>query len=56
MKGVESVRLTLSEIKKKAKEVIPDGIPYTVELEAGTIALITPTPDVFSEKGNALTV
>ena len=56
MKGVESVRLTLSEIKKKAKEVIPDGIPYTVELEAGTIALITPTPDVFSEKGNALTI
>ncbi len=56
MKGVEFVRLTLSEIKKKAKEVIPDGIPYTVELEAGTIALITPTPDVFSEKGNALTV
>ncbi|MEC8979585.1 MAG: beta-CASP ribonuclease aCPSF1 [Candidatus Thermoplasmatota archaeon] len=50
------MRLTLSEIKKKAKEVIPDGIPYTVELEAGTIALITPTPDVFSEKGNALTV
>lgn len=50
------MRLTLSEIKKKAKEVIPDGIPYTVELEAGTIALITPTPDVFSEKGNALTI
>tara|TARA_B100000902_G_scaffold11059_1_gene13518 strand:- start:1550 stop:3475 length:1926 start_codon:yes stop_codon:yes gene_type:complete len=50
------VRLTLSEIKKKAKEVIPDGIPYTVELEAGTIALITPTPDAFSQKGNALTV
>ena len=50
------MRLTLSEIKKKAKEVIPDGIPYTVELEAGTIALITPTPGAFSEKGNALTV
>ncbi|DAC25427.1 MAG TPA: beta-CASP ribonuclease aCPSF1 [Candidatus Thalassarchaeaceae archaeon] len=50
------MRLTLSEIKKKAKEVIPDGIPYTVELEAGTIALITPTPDAFSQKGNALTV
>ena len=50
------MRLTLSEIKKKAKEVIPDGIPYTVELEAGTIALITPTPDVFSEKANALTI
>ncbi|DAC22449.1 MAG TPA: beta-CASP ribonuclease aCPSF1, partial [Candidatus Poseidoniales archaeon] len=46
----------MSEIKKKAKEVIPDGIPYTVELEAGTIALITPTPDAFSQKGNALTV
>ncbi len=50
------MRLTLSEIKKKAKEVIPDGVPYTVELEAGTIAIITPTPDAFSQKGNALTV
>ena len=50
------MRMTLTEIKNKAKEVIPDGIPYTVDLEAGTIAIITPTPDAFAEQGNSLTV
>ena len=50
------MRMTLAEIKNKAKDIIPDGIPYTVDLEAGTISIITPTPDAFAEQSNSLTV
>ena len=50
------MRMTLTEIKNKAKDIIPDGIPYTVDLEAGTISIITPTPDAFTEQSNSLTV
>ena len=54
--GERKMRMTLAEIKNKAKEIIPDGIPYTVDLEAGTISIITPTPDAFAEQSNSLTV
>ena len=50
------MRMTLAEIKNKAKDIITDGIPYTVDLEAGTISIITPTPEAFAEQSNSLTV
>ena len=50
------MRMTLTEIKNKAKDIIPDGIPYTVDLEAGTISIITPTPEAFADQSNSLTV
>ena len=50
------MRLTLPEIKKKVSSLIPDGIEYVVELEAGSIAIITKQPRDFSGSGDSLTV
>ncbi|MBG18012.1 MAG: beta-CASP ribonuclease aCPSF1 [Euryarchaeota archaeon] len=43
-------RLTLQEVKRTISEMIPDGIPYEVELEAATIAIVTHQPTAFSGK------
>jgi len=51
-KEFDEMRLTLAEIKKTAKKVIPDGIPYEIDLEAGTIAVVTQTPEAFAGRDN----
>ena len=50
------MRLTLPEMKKKIASLVPDGIEYEVELEAGSIAIITKQPRDFSGSGDSLTV
>jgi hypothetical protein len=42
------MRLTLPEMKKKIASLVPDGIEYEVELEAGSIAIITKQPRDFA--------
>ena len=37
------MRLTFSEIKNKIRKIIPEGIDYDVDLEAGSISVITMT-------------
>ncbi len=39
------MRLTFKELKDEVKKIVPKDIPYTVELEAGNIALVTPEPN-----------
>ena len=41
------MRLTLSELKKKISKMIPDDVDYEVDLEAGSIAIITKQPEAF---------
>ena len=50
------MRLTLSEVKKKVAQLVPDGVDYEVDLEAGSIAIITTKPEAFSGSGQSLTV
>ncbi|HJM12919.1 MAG TPA: hypothetical protein QF641_00280, partial [Candidatus Thalassarchaeaceae archaeon] len=50
------MRLTLPEIKKKVATLIPSGIEYEVDLEAGSIAIITNQPREFTGGGESLTV
>ena len=50
------MRLTLSELKKKISKMIPDDVDYEVDLEAGSIAIITKQPQAFSGAGDNLTV
>ena len=50
------MRLTLSELKKKISKMIPDGVDYEVDLEAGSIAIITKQPQAFGGAGDNLTV
>ena len=42
------MRLTLSELKKKISKMIPDDVDYEVDLEAGSIAIITKQPEAVS--------
>jgi len=39
------MRLTFKELKDEVQKIVPKDIPYTVELEAGNIALVTPEPN-----------
>ncbi len=39
------MRLTFKELKDQVQKIVPRDIPYTVELEAGNIALVTPEPN-----------
>ena len=51
------MRLTFSEIKNKIKKIIPEGIDYDVDLEAGSISVITKEPASFGGAGGqSLTV
>ena len=46
-KPVNHMRLTFKELKDQIAKVVPKDIPYTVELEAGNIAIVTPVPAKF---------
>ena len=50
------MRLTLSELKKKISKMIPDDVDYEVDVEAGSIAIVTKQPAAFGGSGNNLTV
>ena len=51
------MRLTFSEIKNKIGKIIPEGIDYEVDLEAGSISVITREPASFGGAGGqSLTV
>ena len=50
------MRLTLSELKKKISKLIPKDVDYEVDLEAGSIAIVTKQPEAFSGSGDNLTV
>ena len=41
------MRLSFKEMKEEIATVVPKGIEYDVDLEAGDIAIITPTPEKF---------
>ena len=41
------MRLSFKEMKDAIAKIVPKGIEYDVDLEAGDIAIITPTPDSF---------
>ncbi len=50
------MRLTLSELKKKISKLVPKGVDYEVDVEAGSIAIVTNQPEAFSGSGDNLTV
>ncbi|MEE3315479.1 MAG: beta-CASP ribonuclease aCPSF1 [Candidatus Thermoplasmatota archaeon] len=50
------MRLTLSELKKKISKLVPSDINYEVDLEAGSISIITDQPSAFGGPGDNLTV
>ena len=39
------MRLSFKEMKDVIAKIVPKEIEYDVDLEAGDIAIITPTPD-----------
>jgi len=39
------MRLSFKDLKDEVEKIVPRDIPYTVELEAGNIALVTPEPN-----------
>ena len=41
------MRLSFKEMKDAIAKIVPKEIEYEVDLEAGDIAIITPTPDSF---------
>ena len=41
------MRLTFSEIKNKIGKIVPEGLDYDVDLEAGSISIITREPASF---------
>ena len=45
------MRLSFKEMKDAIAKIVPKDIKYDVDLEAGDIAIITPTPDLFGENG-----
>ena len=50
------MRLSLTEIKKRINKIIPNDIEYDVDLEAGSISIITKQPSAFIGSGDSLTV
>ena len=50
------MRLTLSELKKKISQLVPKSVDYEVDVEAGSIAIVTNQPEAFSGSGDNLTV
>ena len=45
------MRLSFKEMKDAIAKIVPKDIHYDVDLEAGDIAIITPTPDAFGGDG-----
>ena len=41
------MRLSFKEMKDEIAKIVPKDVTYDVDLEAGDIAIITPTPDLF---------
>jgi len=41
------MRLTFKELKDEIAKIVPKSIDYTVGLEAGNIAIVTPVPEKF---------
>ena len=41
------MRLTLTEVKQRVSKLVPEDIDYEVEVEAGSIAIITKQPEAF---------
>ena len=41
------MRLSFKEMKDAIAKIVPKDIKYDVDLEAGDIAIVTPTPDLF---------
>ena len=50
------MRLSLTEIKKRISKIIPNDIEFDVDLEAGSISIITKQPSAFIGSGDSLTV
>ena len=50
------MRLTLSELKKKISKLVPSDVNYEVDLEAGSISIITDQHSAFGGSGANLTV
>jgi KH/beta-lactamase-domain protein len=50
------MRLSLTEIKKRISKIISNDIEYDVDLEAGSISIITKQPSAFIGSGDSLTV
>ena len=50
------MRLTLAEVKQRVSKLVPENIDYEVEVEAGSIAIITKQPEAFGGAGQSLTV
>ena len=50
------MRLTLSELKKKISKLVPSDVNYAVDLEAGSISIITDQPSAFGGSCDNLTV
>ena len=41
------MRLTLTEVKQRVSKLVPENIDYEVDVEAGSIAIITKQPEAF---------
>ena len=41
------MRLSFKEMKDAIAKIVPKDVQYDVDLEAGDIAIVTPTPDAF---------
>ena len=50
------MRLTLAEVKQRVSKLVPQNIDYEVDVEAGSIAIITKQPEAFGGAGQSLTV
>ena len=50
------MRLTLTEVKQRVSKLVPENIDYEVDVEAGSIAIITKQPEAFAIAGQSLTV
>ena len=50
------MRLTLTEVKQRVSKLVPENIDYEVDVEAGSIAIITKQPEAFGGAGQSLTV
>ena len=50
------MRLSYAELKKKITGIIPNDIDYEIDLEAGSISIITKQPERFVTSTDNLTV
>ena len=45
------MRLTLTEVKQRVSKLVPENIDYDVDVEAGSITIITKQPEAFGGAG-----